>query len=214
MAQYTQFLLRIEPELLKRIETISSKGKTSEKMREIFNEWLNINYPSEESINKKIEELESEITELEEFKNNINFIDIKEQEKLKTTDQYRNKMIDSVMNMLSIQFIYNNGDDKFYQKWMKTLNFTTKSELLIYLGKKWAEYGTGGVLKHIHRSEFIKSRIKSLELKAQLEKIEYEEFLKTHNIDLYNEYDEGKLQGSSKDFEEYMNNKLKGDRIR
>lgn len=208
MAQYTQFLLRIEPELLKRIETISSKGKTSEKMREIFNEWLNINYPSEESINKKIEELESEITELEEFKNNINFIDIKEQEKLKTTDQYRNKMIDSVMNMLSIQFIYNNGDDKFYQKWMKTLNISTKSELLIYLGEKWAEYGTGGVLKHIHRSEFIKSRIKSLELKAQLEKIEYEEFLKTHNIDLYNEYDEGKLQGSSKDFEEYMNNKL------
>ena len=208
MGKYTQFLLRIEPGMLKQIEIISSTGKISEKMREIFTEWLNINYPSEESINNKIEELESEIIKLKEFKNDINFIKIKEQEKLKTTDQYRNKMIDSVMNMLSIQFIYNNGDDKFYQKWMKTLNFSTKPELLIYLDKKWEEYGTGGVLKHIHRSEFIKSRIKSLELKAQLEKIEYEEFLKTHNIDLYNEYDEGKLQGSSKDFEEYKIRKL------
>ena len=208
MGKYTQFLLRIEPGMLKQIEMISLKGKISEKMREIFDDWLNINYPSEESINNKIEELESEIIKLQEFKNDINFITIKEQEKLKTTDQYRNKMIDSVMNMLSIQFIYNNGDDKFYQKWMKTLNFSTKPELLIYLDKKWEEYGTGGVLKHIHRSEFIKLRIKSIELKAQLEKIEYEEFLKTHNIDLYNEYDVGKLQGSSKDFEEYMNKKL------
>ena len=208
MGKYVQFLLRIEPETFKQFEMISSKGKISEKIRDILNEWLNINYPSEESINNKIEELESKIIELQEFKNDINFIKIKEQEKLKTTDQYRNKMIDSVMNMLSIQFIFNNGDDKFHQKWMKTLNFSTKPELLIYLDKKWVEYGTGGVLKHIHRSEFIKSRIKSLELKAQLEKIEYEEFLKTHNIDLYNEYDVGKLQGSSKDFEEYMNKKL------
>jgi len=205
MGKYTRFLLSIEPKMLKQIELIAPKGKISEQMRIIFDEWLNLNYPDEEAIDSRIEELETEINRLEQFKNNINFINLKEQEQLKTTDQYRNDLIDGVMNMISIQFIHKTGDNEFHKKWMKTLKFSTKAELMDYISQKWSEYGIDGVLKHLHRSEFIKSRMKSLELKARLEKSEYEEYLTKHNIDLYDEYDVGELQGSSKNYEEYKN---------
>lgn len=208
MGKYVQFLLRIDPKMLKQIEIISGDSKTSEQMRKMFDEWLNQNYPDEDIIELKIQQLISEIDKLNEFKHNINLIDINEQEMLKTTDQYRNEMMDGVMNMIAIQFIHNTGDDKFHKKWMKTLKFNKKYEMLDYLSKIWTEYGIDGVLKHLHQSEFIKSRTKNIELKARLEQLEYEEFLKTHNINLHNEYDVGELPGSSKDYDIYKSNIL------
>jgi len=208
MGKYVQFLLRIDPKMLKQIEIIAQDGKTSEQMRKMFDEWLNHNYPDEDVIELKIQQLKTEINKLNEFKHNINLININEQEVLKTTDQYRIEMMDGVMNMVAIQYIHNTGDDKFYKKWMKTLKFNKKDELLGYLSKIWNEHGVDGVLKHLHQSKFIKSRTKSLELKARLEQLEYEEFLKTHNINLYNEYDTGELPGSSKDYDIYKSNIL------
>ena len=208
MGKYVQFLLRIDPKMLKQIEIIAQNGKTSEQMRIMLDEWLNQNYPNEDVIDNKIQELNTEINRLTEFKQNIHLININEQEMLKTTDQYRNEMMDGVMNMVTIQYIHNTGDDQFYKKWMKTLKFNKKEELLDYLNKIWNEHGIDGVLKHLHQSEFIKSRTKSLELKARLEQLEYEEFLKTHNINLHQEYDAGELTGSSKDYDVYKTNIL------
>lgn len=209
MGKYIQFLLRIEPEVFKKIEMISPNGKISEQMRIMLNEWINIKYPDEDLINKKIEELNCEIFELQQFKNNIKFINIKEQEMLKTTSQYRDQATDSVMNMLYIKFIRNTGDDEFYKKWMNTLKFSSTSELLEYLSEKWAEHGINGVLKYIHRSEFIKNKLNNLELKATLENLELNDFMKKHNIDLYDEYDAGKLKGSIKDFDVFKTSKQK-----
>lgn len=208
MGKYVQFLLRLDSKMLKQIEIIAQDGKTSEQMRIMLDEWLNQNYPNEDVIELKIQQLKTEIDKLNEFKHNINLINIDEQEILKTTDQYRIEMMDGVMNMVAIQYIHNTGDDKFYKKWMKTLKFNKKDELLGYLNKTWNEYGVDGVLKHLHQSEFIKSRTKSLELKARLEQLEYNDFLKTHNINLYIEYDAGELPGSSKDYDIYKSNIL------
>lgn len=205
MSKYTQFLLRIDPKMLKHIDIISENGKVSEQMRKMLGEWININYPDEDIINNRILELESEISKLNYFKNNINLININKQEELKTTNQYRDDMIDAVMNMISIHFIHNTSDSEYHKKWMTTLKFDNKDEMLDYLNKKWNEYGITGVLSHTHRSEFIKSRTDGLELKARLERLTFEDFISKHNINLYKEYDAGNLKGSSKDFEEYKN---------
>ena len=46
MGKYVQFLLRIDPKMLKQIEIIAQNGKTSEQMRIMLDEWLNQNYPN------------------------------------------------------------------------------------------------------------------------------------------------------------------------
>jgi len=190
--------------MLKRIELISENNKVSEQMRKMFGEWLNDNYPDEDALDNRIKELETELNKINEFKNNINFIGIKEQDDLKTITQFRDEMIDSVMNMLSIQFIHNSSDNEYHKKWMKTLKFNSINELLKYLAEKWNEYGgTNGVLKHLHQSKFIKSRTEGLELQARLEQLKFEDFLLKHNIDLNKEYAAGNLKGSSKDFNDF-----------
>ena len=198
----------MNPNLLKQIELISQNGKISEQMRIMLSEWLNLNYPDQDVIDQKIQSLQSELVKLEQFKNDIITVTERNTEESTNLTIFRDKMIDSVMNMISIQFIYKSGDDEYHKKWMNTLKFNKKTELIHYLEEIYNKCGIAGVLKHIHRNEFIKFRKNDLELKARLEQSEFDEYLLKHNIDLYKEYDDALIKGSSKDFEEYKQHVL------
>jgi len=76
----TQFLLRIEPSILERIENIAPNRKISEEIRTILRNWLDQNHPDISAIKDKILFHEKEIARLQQAIKNFKEVKLEKEE--------------------------------------------------------------------------------------------------------------------------------------
>lgn len=198
---YRQFLLRLPAPLMNKIEMAAGKRNATKFIYKILLDYMDENHPDVLELENKILFHEKEIARIRGAMLNVGNIRTVQQQELQDMDQFREDKKDSVITMLFVHYISGMGsDDIDYKKWMNTLKFNEKADLLDYLDQKWEEYGRDGVLRRKHKLEFIRSQMKEIKKIAKGRLLEVEEYMTEKNINLDVEYEAGKIRGSIKDF--------------
>lgn len=201
---YIYFSFAMNPSDKKKLELVAGPRGLNTLLRKIIANWVNEFYPDRSAILTKIASLEKEIAELNQYLGNIGQVEATQGMDARTRKQFLEDNEGSVISMLWMVYIKKRADNRDYTNWNEELEFNSIPELKAFLKRKWKEYGHDELIKAYHKHQFVRLRMKEYTARSKSNGLTIEEYMDQHNIDIDDEYENGRLNGSQLQLDKFI----------